>query len=143
SLGKPALPADQLAKRLIRAGELTRFQAQAIYRGKHKSLVLGSYTLIDAIGPGGMGQVQSSQHRVMKRRVAIKVLPGDKVKDATAVARFHREVEAASRISHPNIVTAYDAGETRGIHFLVMEYIDGSDLSEVVREQGPFPAAQA
>ena len=65
------------------------------------------------------------------------------MKDAAAAARFQREVEAAAKLSHPNIVAAYDADEANGVHFLVMEYVEGSDLSALVKKNGPFPVAKA
>ena len=79
----------------------------------------------------------------MKRVVAIKMLPPAVTKDAAAAARFQREVEAAAKLSHPNIVAAYDADEANGAHFLVMEYVEGKDLSAIVKKDGPFPVAKA
>ena len=64
-------------------------------------------------------------------------------KDAAAVARFQREVEAAAKLGHPNIVAAYDADEANGVHFLVMEYVEGNDLSALVKKNGPFPVGKA
>jgi serine/threonine protein kinase len=126
-----------------RASHLTKFQAQEIYSGRAKSLILGNYTILDKIGAGGMGQVFKAEHRRMKRIVAIKMLPKAVTKDASAVARFQREVEAAARLRHSNIVAADDADEANGVHFLVMEYVEGSDLSALVRKHGPLSAAKA
>ena len=72
-----------------------------------------------------MGQVYKAQHKVMKRVVALKTLPASATKSEGAVQRFHREVEVAARLSHPNIVTAHDAGESHGVHYLVMEHVEG------------------
>ena len=90
-----------------------------------------------------MGQVFKAEHRRMKRVVAIKTLPKAFLKDAAAVARFQREVEAAAKLSHPNIVAAFDADEADGVNFLVMEYVAGSDLSAFVKKCGPLPVAKA
>ncbi len=90
-----------------------------------------------------MGQVFKAEHRRMKRIVAIKMLPRNLTKDAPSVARFQREVEAAAKLSHPNIVAAYDADEAGGIHFLVMEYVEGNDLSALVKKHGPLSVAKA
>ena len=90
-----------------------------------------------------MGQVFKAEHRRMNRIVAIKMLPPAMTKDAAAVARFQREVEAAAKLRHPNIVAADDADEANGVHFLVMEYVEGSDLSALVKKNGPFPVAKA
>ena len=135
--------AQELARQLVQSKQLTKFQAQEIYQGRAKSLILGNYTILDKIGAGGMGQVFKAEHRRMKRIVAIKMLPKAVTKDAAAVARFQREVEAAAKLSHPNIVAAYDADEANGVHFLVMEYVEGSDLSALVKKNGPFSVAKA
>ena len=132
-----------LARELVKSGKLTRYQVQAVYQGRTRGLVLGDYVVLDKIGAGGMGQVLKARHRRMERIVALKVLPTRTMKSPDAVKRFQREVKAAARLEHPNIVTAYDAGEADGIHFLVMQYVDGKDLSEIVRERGPFPVQQA
>ncbi|HWA98695.1 MAG TPA: protein kinase, partial [Pirellulales bacterium] len=135
--------ADELARELIRQNHLTKFQAQQVVAGKAKALILGNYTIIDKIGAGGMGQVYKAEHRRMKRLVAIKMLPSAMVKDAAALARFQREVEAAAKLRHPNIVAADDADESAGVHFLVMEYVDGRDLSATVKSDGPLSVAKA
>lgn len=135
--------ADDLARELVRKKLLTRYQAEAIHQGNGKSLKLGNYVLLDKIGAGGMGQVFKAQHRRMKRVVAIKLLPSSLSTDKDAIARFEREVEAAAKINHPNIVAAYDADCANGIHFLVMEFVEGSDLSALIRSKGPLPIAKA
>src|SRR5438045_2157625 len=86
--------------------------------------ILGQYRLLGWLGKGGMGRVYKAEHLVMKRVVALKVLTPHLVGDADAVARFHREVQAAASLCHPNIVTAHDAAEAAGCHYLVMEYVD-------------------
>jgi serine/threonine protein kinase len=134
---------QELAKALIRDGRLTKYQASIIYQGKQGTLLFGEYVVLDRIGAGGMGVVLKAQHRRMKRVVAIKVLPPSTIKNSSAVDRFYREVEAAAKLNHPNIVHAYDAGEFQGMHFLVMEFVDGRDLSSIVKESGPLPVAQA
>jgi eukaryotic-like serine/threonine-protein kinase len=111
--------------------------------GKAKALILGAYTILDRIGAGGMGQAFKAQHRKMHRLVAIKMLPPAMMKDAAAIARFEREVTAAAKLRHPNIVAAAAAAEANGTHFLVMEYVEGKDLSALVKKNGPFPVAKA
>jgi serine/threonine protein kinase len=135
--------AEELARLLVRHGKLTPYQAAAILQGNHKSLVFHEYVIMDRIGAGGMGVVFKARHRRMDRVVAIKVLPAAAMHSPDAVERFYREVRAAARLSHPNIVTAYDASEHQGMHYLVMEYVDGQDLAHVVRDHGPLNAAQA
>ncbi len=135
--------AEDLARELVRQKKLTKFQAEEAYKGKAKSLVLGNYTILDTIGAGGMGQVFKAQHRRMKRIVAIKMLPTGMMKNPALVARFEREVTAAAKLNHPNIVTAYDADNANGVHLLIMEYVEGSDLSVLVKTNGPLPVDQA
>ena len=135
--------AKELARELVRKKKLTKYQAEEAYKGKAKSLVLGNYVLMEKIGAGGMGQVFKAEHRRMKRIVAIKLLPAAMTKDKAAIARFEREVEAAAKISHPNIVAAHDADCANGVHFLVMELIEGSDLSALVKKNGRFPVDKA
>ena len=127
---------EELARELVRQKKLTAYQAKAIYQGKSKSLVLGNYRILDKLGQGGMGMVLKAEHRRMDRIVALKVLAPQFVKDKDALARFLREVKAAARLTHPNIVTAYDADEVKGMHFLVMEYVEGVDLASHVRQHG-------
>src|SRR5580698_984796 len=90
--------AQERARQLVQSKHLTKYQAQEIYQGRAKSLILGNYTILDKIGAGGMGQVFKAQHRRMKRLVAIKMLPKAVMQDAAAAARFQREVEAASKL---------------------------------------------
>ncbi|HPP51706.1 MAG TPA: protein kinase, partial [Thermoguttaceae bacterium] len=98
---------------------------------------------MDKIGQGGMGMVLKARHRRMDRLVAIKTLRPQAMQDPKAVERFYREVKAAARLNHPNIVTAYDAGEHQGIHYLVMEYVDGQDLARLVKQHGPMAVPEA
>lgn len=134
---------EALARELVRAEKISKYQAKAIWQGKAKGLVLGEYLVLDQIGAGGMGAVFKAQHRRMKRVVAIKVLPPASMRSADSVRRFQREVQAAARLMHPNIVTAFDAGEWHGMHYLVMEYVDGRDLSSLAKERGPMPVGEA
>jgi serine/threonine protein kinase len=104
---------------------------------------LGPYEVTAKLGEGGMGAVYKATHPKLKRTVAIKVLPARRLRDAAAVARFEREMEAVGSLNHPNIVTAHDAGEDAGMHYLVMEYVDGVDLATLVRRVGPLAPAEA
>lgn len=135
--------AEELARELVRKKKLTKFQAEEVYRGKGKLLVLGNYVLVERIGAGGMGQVFKARHRRMDRMVAVKLLPSAMTKEASAIARFEREVRAAAKINHPNIVAALDADCAHGSHFLVMELVDGRDLSVVVKSNGALAVEQA
>jgi formylglycine-generating enzyme required for sulfatase activity/serine/threonine protein kinase len=134
---------ETLARELVRANKLTKYQAQAVYGGNVKGLVFGQYVVLDKLGEGGMGVVLKARHRRMDRLVAIKILSSAAMKQAGAVERFHREVQAAAKLSHSNIVTAYDADEHLGMHYLAMEYVEGSDLASIVKEHGPLEIRQA
>jgi serine/threonine protein kinase len=101
------------------------------------------YRVVCEVGRGGMGIVYKAEHRLMKRVVALKVISPRLTGNRTAVARFRREMEAVAKLSHTNIAAAYDADETDGHLVLVEEFIEGTDLAQVVKEQGPLPVAQA
>jgi len=127
-----------VASDLVRRGKLTKYQANAIWQGKHDALVMGNYVLLDVIGQGGMGTVYKAEHRRLKRTVAVKMLSPAAMKIADSVDRFHREMEAVGKLNHRNIVAAHDADEFRGQHFLVMEFVPGTDLDRLVSQQGPL-----
>lgn len=133
----------QMAQALVESGLLTRFQAEMIYRGRTDGFRLGQYRILDRIGRGVMGRVFRAEHETMKRIVALKVLAPDLVKTERARRLFEREVRAAARLHHPNIVTAYDANQAGDRHYLVMEFVDGPNLYDLVKEHGPLPIGQA
>ncbi|MEZ6111857.1 MAG: protein kinase [Pirellulaceae bacterium] len=95
------------------------------------------------LGEGGMGVVYKAIHTRLKRPVAIKLLPPEKLANGAAVSRFHREMEAIGQLDDPHIVRAHDAGEVDGTHYLVMEFIDGLDLRRLQERVGPLPIADA
>lgn len=140
TMASPALEVQDFARELVNQGKLTIFQARNIVAGGANRLVLGSYVILDKLGAGGMGTVYKAQHRRMKRVVALKVLPTAKMTKSSMVERFQREVEAAAKLDHPNIVTAHDADDNRGLHYLVMEYVDGFDLAYLVERCGRLPS---
>jgi serine/threonine protein kinase len=138
----PTDRAKKVARHLVDLGKLTKFQAERLLIGRTDGSQLGQYRILDDLGRGGMGRVYKAVHQSMGRFVALKVLAPDLTKTERAKELFQREVRAAARLTHPNIVTSYDAqiGERC---FLVMEYVDGPNLSQLVREQGPLPIEQA
>ncbi len=101
------------------------------------------YRVLGMLGSGGMGIVFKAEHRLMERTVALKIIHKSLTERTEAVERFRQEVKLAARLSHPNIVAAYDAEHVGDLHFLVMEYIDGTDLDQLVRTKGPLPIALA
>ncbi|QEG40378.1 protein kinase domain-containing protein [Roseimaritima ulvae] len=104
---------------------------------------IAGYRIERLIGSGGMGRVYLAVHGPMERTVALKTLSADRMGSEKSISRFYSEVRAAGRLLHPNIVTAFDAGEAEGIHFLAMEFVDGPTLSTVVAESGPLSVSVA
>jgi serine/threonine protein kinase len=107
---------------------------------------IGDYTILTQIGAGGMGRVYKAEHGLMRRMAALKVLSWVSTgrTNSSRVRRFfEREVQAIARLEHPNIVTAYDAGQTDGQYWYAMELVDGVDLSKLLKRSGPLPFAQA
>jgi serine/threonine protein kinase len=101
------------------------------------------YRVLELIGAGGMGAVYKAEHQLMGRAVALKIINPNLVDSPTTVERFRREVKAAARLAHPNIVIAYDAEQAESSHFLVMEYVEGTSLARLVGEKGPLPVSRA
>ncbi|MBV9122399.1 MAG: protein kinase, partial [Planctomycetes bacterium] len=101
------------------------------------------YRLLEYLGAGGMGTVYKAEHRLMGRLVALKVINPNLVDRPGAVERFRREVQAAARLSHPNIVTAFDAEQAGPTHFLVMEFVEGRSVGQLVADQGRLPVTRA
>jgi len=134
---------DFVANHLVETGMITRWQADKLLEGRHKGFLLGKYKLLDHLGTGGMSSVYLAEHLLMQRRVAIKVLPKDRVEDSSYLARFHREAQAAAALDHRNIVRAYDVDNEGNLHYLVMEYVEGRDLQRIVHDDGPLDYAVA
>jgi serine/threonine protein kinase len=144
--GGPSLPdviIDDalLAAMLVEMGVLTAYQADQLKSGRRK-LSLGPYIVTDWIAQGGMGQVFKAVHEMMGREVAIKVLPLSK-STPEAIAKFNREIRTQAQLDHPNLVRAYDAGHDGNVHYLVTEYVPGTDLRRLVRNEGKLTMQQA
>jgi WD40 repeat protein/serine/threonine protein kinase len=101
------------------------------------------YRVLELVGVGGMGAVYKAEHRLMERPVALKVIARHLMDKPGVVERFRREVKAAARLDHPNIVRAYDAERAGDLHFLIMECVEGTTLARLVAERGPLPVAEA
>lgn len=135
--------AAELTARLVAEGRLTAFQARRLCAGVERPLVLGGYLILDRLGAGGMGTVYRALHRRMNREVALKLIKPASHESADHARWFQREAEAAAKLVHPNIVTAYDAGEDHGVAYLVTELIAGMDLAALVRRHSPLPVTTA
>ncbi len=141
---------ELMGEALRAAGLLTDFQLGRILNGQTHGLILGNYRVLDRIGGGTVGVVFLGEHRMLRRRVAIKVLPVDETVPAEVLERFHAEMRLMGQLNHPNIVMAYDAGILpassggAALHYLVMELVPGGDLENFVyRNNAPLPIAQA
>ena len=101
------------------------------------------YEIIKSIGEGGMANVYLAYDTILDRRVAVKVLRGDLSNDEKFVRRFQREALSASSLSHPNIVEMYDVGEDNGIYYIIMEYIEGKTLKQLIKKRGALTLSEA
>ena len=139
------VPSDpiKLGEIFVRDGLLTHFQAEQLLQGRWKRFHIGKYKVLERIGVGGMGQVFLCEHKLMKRRVAVKVLPAAKAKDEASLQRFYREARAVAAVDHPNIVRAYDIDDDNDLHFLVMEFVDGINLHDMTKRNGTIPVLRA
>ncbi len=136
-------PPDRVANWLVMDGRLTSFQVGLLLAGKSRPFFVGPYKVLSRIGNGSMGVVYLCEHRDMRRRVAVKILQGRRARDEVALERFLREARAAAALNHPNVVHALDVGCADGLHYLVMEYIDGQSLKELILAEGPLPPLKA
>ncbi len=135
--------ASKLAGAMVRDGLLTHFQAEQLMLGKWRRFNIGKYKVLERLGSGGMGSVFLCEHKLMRRRVAVKVLPTAKAEDPSSLERFYREARAVAALDHPNIVRAYDIDQDDNLHFLVMEYVDGASLQEIGKKFGPLDVLRA
>ncbi len=138
-LSLPICPRQAAAVLVVR-GMITRFQAQQLLAGRHKGFRLGSYVVQDLLGRGGMGAVYLAEHLELNRKVAIKVLvPGRDEDHKLALERFLREARAAAALDHPNIVRIFDVSRHNDTPYLVMEYIEGETLQQILDRDGAMP----
>lgn len=132
-----------LARQLIQRAILTPYQANQILTGKAASLAVGRYLVLDRLGEGGMGKVYKARDRKLHRVVALKVIHPERLANKTAVDRFLREIQAVAKLSHPNIVWAFDADTAGDLHYFAMQFVPGIDLAKLVRQSGPLDVVHA
>ena len=101
------------------------------------------YELEELVGTGGMSSVFRAHDRLLERKVALKLLREEYTSDGDYVERFRREARSVAQLSHPNIVTVIDRGESDGRQFIVFEYVEGENLKELVERRGPLPVRRA
>src|SRR5262245_35524221 len=133
----------QAADAMIADGILTNFQAEQFLLGKWRGFTIGKFKLLERVGVGGMGQVFLCEHMFMKRRVAVKVLPPAKAEHPAALGRFYREARAAGSLDHHNIVRTHDIDQDGNLHFIVMDYVDGPNLLDVIKKFGAMDITRA
>jgi serine/threonine protein kinase len=132
------------ATALAEAGLITRWQGKRLWDGYTHGFVLDDrYVLLDHVGRGGMGSVYKARHNRMDRTVALKVVRHDAAEKGRALERFHREVAASSRLNHPNLLQAYDVARAGDAIVLVLEYVAGPNLRQLVEKEGPLPVPVA
>ena len=107
------------------------------------TVLANRYRIIGLLGKGGMGEVFKAEDIKLNQTVALKFLPDKLEKDSSALSRFHSEVRVARQVSHPNVCRVFDIGEIENRHFLSMEFIDGDDLSSLLRRIGRLPSDKA
>ncbi|HEX5442762.1 MAG TPA: serine/threonine-protein kinase [Pirellulales bacterium] len=125
---------DRLAEHLIAARRLNAWQVGQLRAGR-TTFKLGPYWILDSLGRGRTGDVYKAEHSVMGRAVAIKVLPKRR-SSPQAITHFISEIRNQAQLDHKHLVCAYDAGHDRNVHFLVMEYVPGTDLRRLIRQRG-------
>ncbi len=144
SAGVSPETAKQFADALVRDGLLSHFQAEKLLEGRWGGfLIAGKYRVIQPLGQGGMGCVYLCEHTRMKRRVELKVLTRSQAKDRAAVERFYLEARAVAALDHPNIIRAHDVDHDGELHFIVLEYVDGTNLHDIVRKHGAMNVIRA
>ena len=108
-----------------------------------QKMIAERYIIKDSIGEGGMADVYLAEDTILNREVAIKVLRGELSKDPVTLLRFQREASAVSKLSHPNVVDVYDVGEYDGHHYIVMEYVRGRTLKQLISQRGALHKEEA
>ena len=132
-----------LAHHLVEIEWLTEYQVDLLFANRWEELRIGPYLIIDRLGEGGVSEVFLAWDTVKGRNVALKVLH-QHLTDRTAIAReFQRELQAVTRLSHPNIIQIFDANQFGSLHYFAMEYVEGLDLDRHVRRTGPLPIERA
>jgi response regulator RpfG family c-di-GMP phosphodiesterase/serine/threonine protein kinase len=134
---------NDLIDRLEQRGLLTQYQSARVKAGTVYGLVLGNYRVLDRVGAGGMGIVFKAEHVLLRKIVALKVLPLSRDQDTRMLRRFLAEMRTVASLQHPNIVAATDAGQVFPaepnlpvLHYMAMEFVEGRDLEELVAADG-------
>ncbi len=133
---------QEFAHWLVSQGFLTEYQSNLLLKGHATGFFLGQYKIVERLGKGRMAGVYKAVHE-SGQVVAIKVLPPSRAKDPVLLARFQREARLALMLKHPNIVRSYQLCTTDELHYIVMEYLEGETLDDVIGRRGRFPPVEA
>ena len=133
---------EQFRKFLVSRRVLTEYQAALIQRGRADNFFLGGYKILDRIGKGQMGGVYKAVHE-LGQIVALKILPASRARNPHVLGRFQREARLLTQLDHPNVVRAFHVGDSNGVHYIVMEYLEGETLDEVLTRRKRLPVAEA
>jgi serine/threonine protein kinase len=133
----------QLADRLVREGLLTSYQASLLLKGRTDGFRIGPYRVLERLGFGAMSNVYLCRHQATPGRVAVKVLATMQAKNSTALKRFYREARAASALDHPNLVRVRDIDWDGDTEYMVMDYVDGSSIQDIVKQFGQMDVTRA
>lgn len=140
--GVPSDDADAFRKYLVSRKYLTDYQSHLLMRGHTEGYFLDQYKIQELISKGRMAGVYKAVH-TSGQVVSIKVLPPSKAKDPTMLSRFNREGKLLTKLDHPNVIRAYQVGESNGKNFFVMEYVESEPLDEVLERRKRLPPAEA
>jgi serine/threonine-protein kinase len=134
---------QELGEYLVGIDWLTGYQLQLLLAGRWDELTVGPYQVLDRLGEGGISEVFKAWDTLRGRVVALKVLRQHLAAKSDVVRQFRRELQAVTRLSHPNIIKTYDAHQVGSLHYFAMEFVEGMDLDKFVREVGPLSVEQA
>ena len=132
---------DSFRRFLLLRKALTEYQAALIQRGRPDGFFLGDYKILDQIGKGQMGGVYKAVH-TFGQLVALKILPASRAKSTHVLGRFQREARLLTQLDHPNVVRAYQVGESGGVYYIVMEVLEGETLNEVLERRTRLPLGE-
>jgi serine/threonine-protein kinase len=138
-----ARDAQHLGEYLVSIDWLTAYQLQMLMSEQWEELTVGPYQVLDRLGEGGISEVFKAWDTMRGRVVALKVLRQHLTGNGGAAAQFQRELQAVTRLSHPNIIRTYDADSVGGLHYFAMEFVEGLDLDRFVAQAGPLPVELA
>jgi serine/threonine-protein kinase len=138
----PNASGDDFLRWLVANKTLTEYQRGVLARDNAEQLLIGPYVIQDRVGKGRMAGVYKAKHRT-GQTVAVKVLPPSRARNTQTLARFQRESRLALRLKHPNVVRTFQAGEHNSLHYIVMEYLEGEPLDEVLTRRGKLATAEA